>query len=39
MIEQCFWFIGNSIAENAKLRDVFLTETDLVDIMVAQVSK
>lgn len=39
MIEQCFWFIGNSLAENEKLRNLFLNETDLIDVMYAQLMR
>ncbi|CDW81557.1 karyopherin alpha [Stylonychia lemnae] len=39
MIEQCFWFIGNSLAENEKLRNLFLNETELIDVMYGQIMK
>jgi len=31
LVEQVFWFVGNSIGESEKLRDLFINSTCILD--------
>jgi len=39
LLEQVFWFFGNSMGDNEKIRDLVVQQTPVVDVMEKLISK